>query len=162
VIKYRESQISAHHNYLVNDMLTKGFVVGDPNSKTGFYFLADVVLPENKTPRLFCRFVDAEGNLILELDGNHIGKNPGGYIYESTQAGFQILGPSHEPFFEVRTRSFPNGYISYIKGRLHDESGTLRIETVGESIHVHGEAGMSLDFPFVFFSADHRNQELSM
>lgn len=152
MIKYRESQISAHHNYLVNDMLTKGFVIGDPNSKTGFYFLADVVLPGDKNSRIFCRLVDEEGNLILALNGNHIRENPGEYIYESTQAGFQILGPSHEPFFEVRTQSFPNGYISYIKARLHDESGMLRIETLGESIHVHGEAGLSLDFPFVFLS----------
>jgi len=44
-IRFRESKISAHHNYLVNDMLTPGFVVGDPGSGKGFYFLADFVLP---------------------------------------------------------------------------------------------------------------------
>jgi hypothetical protein len=44
MVKFRESKISAHHNYLVNDLLTPSFVVGDPNSGKAFYFLADLVI----------------------------------------------------------------------------------------------------------------------
>jgi hypothetical protein len=131
-------------------MLTKGFVIGDPNSKTDFYFLADVVLPGKSNSRISCRLVDEDANLILELNRNRIRENPGGYIYESISTGFRILRPSNEPFLEVRTQSFPYGYLSYIKTRLHDENRTLRMETLGESIHVQGEVELSLSSPFVF------------
>jgi hypothetical protein len=131
-------------------MLTKGFVIGDPNSQTGFFFLADVVLPGESNSRISCRLVDEEAKLILELNWNRIRENPGGYIYESIPTGFRILRPSNEAFLEVRTQSFPYGYLSYIRTRLHDESSTLRMETLGESIHVHGEAELSLNSPFVF------------
>jgi len=45
MVEFTESRISAHHNYLVNDRLTPGFVVGNPNSDSGFFFLADFDIP---------------------------------------------------------------------------------------------------------------------
>ena len=42
------------------------------------------------------------------------------------------------------------GYLSPYEayGMLYDENGDLRIEPLGESIQVHGEANLVLDTPF--------------
>ncbi len=150
MIPYRESRISAHHNYLVNGMLTPGFVVGDPNSEKGFWFLADLVLPEESTPRVSTRIADEQGGVLLELHGNRMQENRGGYAYRPIQDGFCVEQPSGEPLFEVRTHRFPRGYITWMHGRLMDEKGRLRMEPLGESIQVHGEAELILESPFAW------------
>lgn len=150
MIKYRESRISAHHNYLVNGMLTPGFVVGNPNSGKGFYFLADLVLPGEGTPRISARIADDQGLTLLELNWNRIRKNRDGYGHKSIQGGFCIEQPSGGPLFEIRTHSFPRGYVTCISGRLLDEKGRLRMEPLGESIQVHGEAELILESPFAY------------
>ena len=123
MIIYRESKISAHHNYLVNNILTPGFVVGDPNADSGFYFLADVVLPGESTPRISSRIFDEKGQLLLELDWNRIRKNPGKFKHQPILGGFQILNNSGAPALIVRTETFPNGYLTYLTARLLDEKG---------------------------------------
>ena len=150
MVQYRESRISAHHNYLVNGMLTPGFVVGNPNSGQGFYFLADLVLPGESTPRISARIVDKQGSTLLELNWNRIRKNRDGYGYKSIPGGFCIEQPSRAPLFEVHTHSFPKGYITWINGRLFDEKGRIRMEPLGESIQVHGEAELILESPFAY------------
>ncbi len=151
MIQYHESRISAHHNYLVNGMLTPGFVVGDPNSGKGFWFLADLVLPGESTPRISTRIVDEQGLTLLELDWNRIRENRGGgYSHKSIPGGFCIEQPSGAPLFEVRTHSFPKGYVTWIKGNLVDEKGCLRMAPLGDSIQVHGEAELILEAPFVY------------
>jgi hypothetical protein len=150
LIKYQESKISAHHNYLVNDLLTPSFVVGDPNTPTGFYFLADLVLPGESTPRISGRLLNENGDLLLELNWNRIRENPAGCVYESLLGGFRIMYSPSEPLLEVRTQNFPYGYLTRIKTRLFDENGDLRMEPLGESIQVHGEAKLILDTPFSF------------
>ena len=147
MIKFRESKISAHHNYLVNDLLTPGFVVGDPNSQNAFYFLADPVLPGESTPRISARIMDEKGDLLLELNGNRIGDNPGKCDFHPLQGGFKILRQPNEPLLEVHTQNFPRGLLTRIKARLFDENGDLRVEPLGESIQVHGEATLVLDAP---------------
>jgi hypothetical protein len=148
MIKFKESKISAHHNYLVNDLITPGFFVGDPNSRNAFYLLADPVLPGGRTPRISARLMDEKGELILELNGNRIGKNPGECTYRPFQGGFKIRLRSDEPLLEVLTQNFPRGHLTRIKARLFDENGHLRVEPLGESIQVHGEAILVLDTPF--------------
>ncbi len=150
MVKFSESTISAHHNYLVNDMLTPGFVVGDPNFTECFYFLADLVLPGETTPRISARLVDKEGKVLVELRWNRIRENARECIYQPMSDGFRILSSSKEALLEVRTRSYPNGYLTRIKATLPDEHGRLRIEPLGESIRVHGEANLKLDEPFLF------------
>lgn len=150
MFKFKESKISAHHNYLVNDLLTPGFVVGDPKSPDSFFFLADLVLPGESTPRISARLMDEQGNLLLELNWNRIAENPAGCTYQSLQGGFRILHPSGEALMEVLTQNFPRGHLTRIKARLVDENGDLRVEPKGESIQVHGEANLALDTPFTF------------
>ena len=150
MIEYQESKISAHHNYLVNDLLTPGFVVGDPNSQKGFYFLADLVLPGESTPRISARLLNEQGALLLELSWNRIGKNPEGCTYQSLPGGFRVMSSASEPLLEVRTENFPKGYLTRIKARLFDEKGELRMGPLGESIQVHGEANLMLHTPFSF------------
>ena len=150
MIKFKESKISAHHNYLVNDLLTPGFFLGDPNSRNAFYFLADPVLSERRTPRISARLMDEKGKLLLELMGNRIGENPGECTYQAFKGGFRIRHRSDEPLLEILTHNFPRGHLTYIKGRLFDENGHLRIEPLGESIQVHGEAHLVLETPFTF------------
>ena len=153
MVKFKESKISAHHNYLVNDLITPGFVVGDPNSGYAFYFLADPVLPGEGTPRLSARIMDEKGELLLELEGNRIVDNPGKCDYHPLQGGFKILRRPNEPLLEVLTQNFPRGHLTRIKARLFDENGDLRVEPLGESIQVHGEANLVLDTPFITPSA---------
>ena len=92
-MKIRESRLSAHHNYLVNRMLTPGFLVGDPRSEKSFYFLADVVLPGESTPRISCRFMNEQGEMLAEMGWNRIRNNPGSCVFMSTPGGFRILSP---------------------------------------------------------------------
>lgn len=146
-IIYRESKISAYHNYLVNNMLTPGFVIGDPGSKTGFYFLARPVLPGEFLPGISARLLDEAAALLLELDFNEILKNPAGCFNESISGGYCIHQPSGQPLLEVRTHEFTNGYVTRLKARLFDERGNLRIEPLGESIQIHGEANLALEGP---------------
>ncbi len=148
MIKFKESKISAHHNYLVNGLLTPGVFVGDPNSQNAFYFLADPVLPGRKTPRISARLMDEKGDLLLELNGNRIGKNPGECTFQTIPGGFRIRLPSNESLLEVFTQNFPRGHLTHIKARLFDENGHLRVEPLGESVQVHGQANLVLDTPF--------------
>lgn len=149
-MKHREGLISAHHNYLVNNMLSPGFVLGDPNSSKDFYFLADLVLPGESTPRIFARLFDTMGIFLLDLNWNRIGENPGRCRYQSTSGGFCILYPSGELLLEVHTQKFPNGYLTRIQGRLHDHEGKLRMEPTYESMQVYGEANLALDAPYLY------------
>ena len=149
-MKHSESRISAHHNYLVNNMLTPGFVLGHPGAKGDFYFLADVVLPGESTPRISGRLFDEQGNLLLELNWNRIGENPGGCSYQSVPGGFRIGYPVEGPLLEVVTQHFTNGYLTRIRGKAHDKAGKVRMESAHDSIRVFGEAILTLDSPFRF------------
>ena len=142
--KYRESQVSAYHNYLVNDMLTPGFLVGDMATSENFYFLADPLSPGEDTARISCRLLAENDQLLLELRANHITENPGGCSFQSIPGGFRILDSSEDSLLEVRTHQFTNGLMTRIKTKLFDEQGTLRIEPLGESIQVYGEANLVL------------------
>ena len=150
MIKFRESRISAHHNYLVNDMLTPGFVVGDPRSREGFYFLADLVLPGESTPRISVRMMQEQGGLLLELIWNRILDNPCKCMHQPVSGGFQILCSSGETILAVHTQSFANGYLTRIKARLFDEAGNVRVQPFGKSIQINGEATLALESPFAF------------
>ena len=147
MMEYRESHVSAHHNYLVNGMLTQGFVVGDPSSNNGFFLLADIVLPGETTPRISARLMDEEAQLLSEIDVNRIGENPGNCRIETTLDGYRIVCASGDALIEVRTKAFANGYLTLIKARLFDEHGHLRVETRDESIWIHGKAHLSLEAP---------------
>ena len=148
MMEYRESLISAHHNYLVNRMLSPGFFLGDPRSNDGFFFLADLVLPGESTPRISARLFDDSGFFLVELRWNRIGKNPGGCSYQSTAGGFRLLSETGESLIEVNTESFARGYLTRIQGRLYDESGALRMEPAYDGIKVYGEGRLALDAPF--------------
>ncbi|MBN1831069.1 MAG: hypothetical protein JW896_03075 [Deltaproteobacteria bacterium] len=152
MIEFTESRVSAHHNYLVNDRLTPGFVVGNPNSDNGFFFLADFLLHGQDTPLISTRLVTKKGDTLLELYLNDMADNPMGCTVQSLPRGFRILNSSSEPLLEVLTQDFPMGHLTRIKAKLFDERGVLRISPLGESIQVHGEARLILDAPFVFNS----------
>ena len=148
--EYKESLISAHHNYLVSGMLTPGFVLGEPGSKQGFYFLADPVLPGESTPRICARLMDGQGNTFVELKWNRIRANPGNCSLMSVKGGFQLLDATGEMLFEVNTENFTNGYLTRIRGTLKDEKGHVRIEQFEGSIKVHEPAVPALDMPYPF------------
>ena len=152
MVEFSESRVSAHHNYLVNDRITPGFVVGNPNSHDGFFFLADLLLAGQDTPLISTRLVDEKGDTLLELHMNNITDNPAGYTNQSLPRGFRILDSSSEPLLEVLTQDFPMGHLTRIKARLFDEHGDLRISPLGESIQVHGQAELILEAPFNFNS----------
>ena len=148
MLKFRESLVSAHHNYLVNQILSPGFLVGNPDSKDDFYFLADVVPPGESEPRIYCRFYDAEGKFVLGAEPKRILDNPLGCLWQSFPGGYRIVMPSGESLLNVQTESFANGFLTRIQGKLYDRGGKLRIESYYDAIQVHGEVGLWLKEPF--------------
>lgn len=148
MLKSRESLVNAHHNYLVNQILSPGFVIGNPDSKDEFYFLADVVLPGESEPRIYCRLYDAQGNIVLEAEPERIKGNPLGCVRHSFLGGYRIALPSGETLLNVQTESFANGFLTRVQGKLYDREGKLRLESQYDAIQVHGEVGLWLKEPF--------------
>ncbi len=129
-------------------MTTPGFAVGDPGSQEAFFFLADPVLPGEKTHRVHGRLFDASGERCVEITWNRISENPGGCRYELIDGGFKITRTGSEMFLEVSTLEFTNGYITYIRGLVHDENGNLRMKPEGKGVLVMGKAQMVVEAPF--------------
>ncbi|MBN1103855.1 MAG: hypothetical protein JXL84_10615 [Deltaproteobacteria bacterium] len=142
---HRESLLSAHHNYLVNDMLSPGFVLGSPGSKEDFWFLADVVPPGEVVPRISGRLFSSEGEFLVSLRSSKVLDNPGGCVFQGVAGGFRLLHPSGEVFLSVHTQVFTNGYLTRIQGKLYDRDGTLRMESSFEGVKVYGEARLALE-----------------
>ena len=149
-IRFREGCISAHHNYLVNGMMTPGFVLGNPNAPEGFYLLADVVLPGESTPRISGRLFDEAGGRVAQIHWNRIHDNPGRCVRTSMPGGFRIANREGERLLEVRTERFTNGFLTRITARLRDEKGFLRLAPSGDSVRVEGPWEPLLTSPFEF------------
>ena len=149
MLKFRESLVSAHHNYLVNRMLSPGFSLGDPDSKDDFYFLADVVRPGESEPRIYSRLYDAQGALVLEMEPKRILENPLRCLRQPFPGGYRIVLPSGESLLNFQTESFANGYLTRIQGKLYDREGELRMEPYYDAIQIHGGARLALEEPFL-------------
>jgi hypothetical protein len=147
MLKTRESLVSAHHNYLVNQMLAPGFLVGNPDSRDDFYFLADVVRHGESEPKIYARLYDAQGAFVLEVEPKKIVENPQGCLRRSFPGGYRIVLPSGEALFSVHTESFANGFLARIQGKLYDRQAKLRIEPYYDAVQVHGEVGHWLREP---------------
>jgi hypothetical protein len=143
----KESLISAHHNYLVNDMLTPGFVLGDPLDAEGFWFLADVLRPGETVPLISGTVFDEKGTFLAEVRSGSLVRNPGACVFRPGAGGFVLRSPGGETLLSVHTQVFTNGYLTRIQGRLHDRAGALRMEPSHEGIHVHGEGRLALEAP---------------
>jgi hypothetical protein len=123
-------------------------VIGDPGGGGEFYFLADLVLPGEGTPRISARLFDREGQPLLVLKWNRIVENPGKSTKRYIPDGFGISYASGEPLLEVRTKKFPNGYLTRIQGVLYDRAGSLRMEPTHDGIKIYGEAQLALEGPY--------------
>jgi hypothetical protein len=147
MLKFRESLVSAHHNYLVNQILSPGFLAGNPDSKDDFYFLADVVRHGESEPKIYARVYDIQGAFILEMEPRRIVENPLGCLRHSSPGGYRIVLPSGETLLSVQTETFANGFLTRIQGKLYDREGKLRIEPYFDAIQIHGEARLTLASP---------------
>jgi len=139
-VKFRESLISAHHNYVINQMLAPGFVLGEVDVQDDFWLLADVVSPEERAPFLSGCFYDHEGGFLMEMRGDEMIRNPGGCSLKASGDGFRVLHPSGELLLAVRTEVFANGYLTRLQGKLHDRKGVLRMEPSFDSARIVGES----------------------
>jgi hypothetical protein len=148
-LKFKESLVSAHHNYLVNQMLSPGFLLGNPDSKDDFYFLADVVPPGESEPKIYSRLYDAQGAFILEIEPKRIVDNPLACLRQPFPGGYRIVLPSGESLLSVQTESFANGYLTRIQGKLYDREGKLRMEPNYDAIQIHGDTQFALEAPFL-------------
>ena len=146
-MNFRQSLISAHHNYLINQMLTPGFILGAPAAGDEFWLLADVVLPSEKAPHISGRFYDQGGDFLLHIRGNEIVENPGKCVLRATGEGFHLFHPSGEALLALDTEVFANGYLTRVQGKLYDKKGSLRMEPSFESARVFGDAQWTLDGP---------------
>jgi hypothetical protein len=147
MMRFRESLISAHHNYLVNQMLTPGFLLGDSDSDDEFFFLGDVLTPPGSVPRLYGRLFDDRGVFVLRFANEQIIENPGGCMRQNLTGGFRILYPSGESLLAVQTETFANGYLTRIQGKLYDKEGKIRMESLYDSVRVFGEKALVLSSP---------------
>ncbi len=143
-MKVRESLVSAYHNYLVNQMLCPGFLVGNPDSKDDFYFLADVLRPGESEPKIYSRLYDSQGVFILEMEPKRIVENPTGCLRQPFPGGYRMVLPSGETLLSVQTESFANGFLTRLQGKLYDREGKLRMEPYYDAVQVHGEVGLWL------------------
>lgn len=150
MVKFRESFVSAYHNYFVNRMLTPGFILGEPDDRDDFWLVADYVPPERKPPFLSGRFYDAGGGLLLTMEGNEILENPGGCLLEPLADRLRLIAPSGEVLLAVQCEVFANGFLSRVQGKLYDRKGSLRMEPSFESARVFGEAQWGLCSPVRF------------
>jgi hypothetical protein len=148
-VKFRESLISAHHNYLVNQMLTPGFVLGDPDSADDFFFLGDVLLPPGSEPMVRGRLFDERGVFVMRIAGQEVLENPGGCVLQKLAGGFRIFYSSGEPLLSVHTEAFANGYLTRIQGKLYDRDGKIRMEPTYDSARVFGEKTLPLSSPLL-------------
>ena len=153
MIEYRESRISATHNYLANGIMTPGFVLGDPNDPEGFFFLADPVLPGESTPRICSRVFDDGGQMVVEIQWNRIRRNPGNVVQTFIPGGFRVDTPSGDVLLEVWTQHFANGYLTRMKARLFDQEGRLQTEPREEGLRILEEQALFLEAPFNFEKA---------
>ena len=133
MIPYNDFEISAHHNYLVNDALMKEFVVGNPRSEKGGYLVAPSVPSHENRPRISARIVDSRGAVLFELVENHLGEKSHGHVLEFFESGFRIGNPAGESLLEVRTEAFANGYLTRVLGRVYDDQGKLVMEPYGDN-----------------------------
>lgn len=143
-MKHKESLISANHNYMVNNMLSSGFLLGDPGSDSGFWFLADVVPAQENTPRVSGNLFDERGEFLVEIRKGHVVRNPGGCVLQIFQGGMRLQYPSGETLLNIHTQIFTNGYLTRIQGKLFDEKGRLRAEPSRDGIKVYREATLAL------------------
>ena len=144
-MKHKEGLISAYHNYLVNNMLSPGFVLGSHDSHEDLCFLADLVLPGESPPNISAHMFDSNGRFLIEIKLNRVNENPGRCPYKETPGGFRVLYPSGELLLDVYTQSFANGYLTRIQGKFYDRTGRLRMEPSYEGVKVYGESYLVLD-----------------
>jgi hypothetical protein len=148
MLSHKESLISAYHNYLVNDMLSPGFILGDPDQKNDFYFVADIMLPGETLPIISTRFFDSKGDFLLHLTDNKLKTNPKQCAIYHAANGFRIHYASGELLLSVMTQAYTNGYLTMIQGKLYDPSGRTRMEPSFEGVKVPEPARLVLDAPF--------------
>jgi hypothetical protein len=129
-------------------MLVPGFLVGNPDSKDGFYFLADVVSVGQTDPGVYARLYDAQGAFIVEIEPQAIVENPLRCVRQSFAGGYRIVLPSGEPLLSVQTESFANGFLTRIQGKLYDRGRNLRMEPFYDAVQIHGEVKLWLREPF--------------
>ncbi len=126
-------------------MLSIGFALGNPDSKEGFWFLADAVPPGEVTPRISGRLFDRQGAFLVEIQKGEIVQNPGNCVLQTFSGGMRLLYPSGDTLLNVSTQVFTNGYMTRIQATLYDETGTLRAEPSHDSIKVHGDLKLTIE-----------------
>ena len=104
-MKFRESLISAHHNYLVNQMSNpRALSWVTPTLTMNFSSWGRVTPPESK-PTLYGRFFNEKGVFVLRFAGEEIVENPGGCMLQKMAGGFRILRASgRTPSFRAHRR----------------------------------------------------------
>ena len=145
-----EGIISANHNYIINAMPIAGFVLGNPNRNKGFWFLADVINPEDELPLISGSLYNKKGEPFLEIYRNKVKKNPGNCIHYITPTGYGIKYPDEKELLTVETEHFANGHITYLSGEIYDHQGVLRMKSLPKSTQVYGTPFLILDKPFNF------------
>ncbi|MGE5841900.1 MAG: hypothetical protein ACM335_06465 [Deltaproteobacteria bacterium] len=144
MLKFHESLVSAHHNYLVNQALSPGFLLGELGAKDDFWFLADIVPAARREPTIHGRIYDSQGRYVLEMKFNRITENPKACVMAPLAGGFQVRWADGEPLLRVQTVSFANGYLTWIQGKICDREGKIRMEPFLDGIKVFGKATLAL------------------
>jgi hypothetical protein len=134
----KSTMVSAYHNYLVERRLEMSFTVGDPEDKEGFFFVAHRVTPRDPIPLLSARLFNERGEFLLEMHRNRLTDNPMGFSFLDMREGCALLDTSLQALLFAEVKAFRNGFITIIRGTLHDEAGRLRLRGDHHGLHIIG------------------------
>jgi hypothetical protein len=127
---------SAYHNYLVDGRLRLELVVGDPGSADRFFFVAHPVAPGGPMPLLSGRFFGRDRELLLRVERNDLVENPNGFSILETQGGWVLMDALLETLLSAELRAFENGYLTVLRGVLHDEFGRPVLRGDDRGLHI--------------------------
>ncbi len=144
MLNVKESRVSAYHNYLINGMLSPCMLIGEQNGGNGFYLLFDFVSPGGRMPLVNGTIYGPQKDVLARIKENELIENPGACSFHFIQGDFALSAPDNKAILVAKTHEFTNGYMTTINARLYDEKGILRVEPLGNSIQVHGEANTAL------------------
>jgi len=125
MLKFRESLVSAHHNYLVNQMLSPGFVMGILIQRMNSIFLLTRYRPGKRAEDLLSVY-DAQGNFVWKQKPKRLLWNPSVVFCQSFLAVIVGLFSLRGALVIVQTESFANGFLTRIQGNVRSGGNSNR------------------------------------
>lgn len=129
----RSRIVSAYHNYLVDGKLEAELCVGGGGD---FFFQAHRLGPGERLPLVSGRFFGPDGEFLLEVHRNVLGRNPHGFSLLEMKGGWAIISTSLEAILSAQVLEFQKGLLSIVRGILYDARGCKVVYGDEHGLHV--------------------------